>query len=88
MTNLTLHLVSFYKKCNPSFKYVYEMRDNKKVITEPSNAVQNDFLDNAMGDYVFHVGEEIYDTDAISSLKFNRYVGLFCVFVKGLFCCR
>jgi hypothetical protein len=51
------------------------MRDFGKIITDPSNAVLNEFMDNSCGDYVFRVGEEIYATVSTGSLKPKKYVG-------------
>jgi hypothetical protein len=52
------------------------MRDYGKIITNPPEIVQNDY-DNSVGDFVFKVGDEIYGTDSIGSLKPKKYVGIF-----------
>jgi dual specificity protein kinase YAK1 len=56
-----------YKKCYPGFRYHQEMKYFKHVLIKPSNRVQNWSLDNANGDYIFSVGDIIYDTTAASS---------------------
>jgi hypothetical protein len=50
------------------------MNDYGKVITVPSKVVQNGF-DNSEGDFVFCVGDEIFSTESVGSLKPKKYKG-------------
>ncbi|KAK2952816.1 putative serine/threonine protein kinase [Blattamonas nauphoetae] len=58
----TLYLVELYKKSNPQFPWVRQIKDDGKLLTEPSIGVKNYGLDNSNGDFIFRVGDLITPT--------------------------
>jgi hypothetical protein len=46
-----------------------------------SNTIENDFMKNVVGDYIFHVDveEEIFNTVSTSILKPKKYVSLLVI---------
>ena len=63
-----------YHRHNSSFLYVQPLKDDKKVLTKPSEGVSNDRHDNANGDYIFSVGDIISASERIGTIKPKEYV--------------
>ena len=64
-----------YHRHNSSFLYVQPLKDDKKVLTKPSEGVSNDRHDNANGDYIFSVGDIISASERLGgTVKPKEYV--------------
>ncbi|KAK2964060.1 putative serine/threonine protein kinase [Blattamonas nauphoetae] len=69
MIKCSLYLVELYKKCNPQFKWIRQIKDDGIALTQPSAGVRNDGLDNVNDDFIFRVGDVITPTAQTSTAR-------------------
>ncbi|KAK2959230.1 putative serine/threonine protein kinase [Blattamonas nauphoetae] len=75
----TIYLPELYKKANPQFPWVQQIKNLGKVLTTPSIGVQNFGLDNANGEYIFHIGDMISPTSNDKELPPRKGKSMFRV---------
>ncbi|KAJ2787859.1 dual specificity protein kinase yak1 [Coemansia interrupta] len=62
LLSLTVDLVDTYRKCHPEFYYESAQRP-RRVLTHPSEGVENDGFDNENSDYILYVNDIIGDKE-------------------------
>ncbi|KAJ2791642.1 dual specificity protein kinase yak1 [Coemansia linderi] len=62
LLNLTVYIAETYRKCHVDFSYDSARRP-RRVLTEPSDGVENDGFDNENSDYILYVNDVIGEGD-------------------------
>ncbi|KAH7820008.1 putative Serine-threonine protein kinase [Monocercomonoides exilis] len=70
----TLFLPRLYRHIDPSFKYIPQMKNYRNALTSPFQRALNRGLDNEEGNFVFRVGDIIYDTEQAIDGTSKRYL--------------
>ncbi|KAJ1672033.1 dual specificity protein kinase yak1, partial [Coemansia sp. RSA 25] len=62
LLNLTVYIAETYRKCHVDFSYDSARRP-RRVLTDPSEGVENDGFDNKNSDYILYVNDVIGEKD-------------------------